>query len=89
MNVTKEREKQQTEYINAILAVALTYGVTKQTIKREAFSSYATGNRRIEHEQGDISLENIANIARLCRISILLLNSQALQILQNKGVKIQ
>ena len=89
MNVTKEREKQQTEYLNAILAVALTEGVTKQTIKREAFSSYATGNRRIEHDQGDITLENIANIARLCRMPTVMLIFRALQILQNKGVKIQ
>ena len=68
MNLVKQREKQRKSFVDGILSVALAHGVTKQEIKREAFSSYGTGNRRIEHNQGDITLSEILNIATLCRL---------------------
>lgn len=77
MNVTKEREKQQAAFVNGLLAVAMAHGVTKQMIKRDAFSSYGTGNRRIEHEHGEITLTEISNIAKLCRLSPAALMIQA------------
>ena len=67
MNI-KKNEKQREAFVNGVLALALSKGVDKSKIKREAFSSYATGNRRIEHHPDEITLTDLFNIAALCRI---------------------
>lgn len=60
--------KKRTAFVNGLLAAALTCGVTKTDIKRKAFSSYATGNRRIEHHNDELTLSDIFNIATLCHL---------------------
>lgn len=69
MTSIKENEKQRAEFVNGLLALALANGVNKAKLKREAFSSYATGNRRIEHHHDELTLTDIFNIAAICRIS--------------------
>lgn len=65
----KEKETARRDFIRGALAVAQSRGISAAEIKRKCFSSYATGNRRIEHKHGELNLTEIFNIASLCRIS--------------------
>ena len=69
MIVSKEKERQWVAFVNSILAQAQERGVSKHTLKADAFASYATGNRRIEHKQGEITIADIFNMATLCHLS--------------------
>jgi hypothetical protein len=60
--------KKRAAFVNGLLAEAQACGLTKTDIKRKAFSSYATGNRRIEHNTDELTLSDIFNIATLCHI---------------------
>ena len=67
MNI-KTTSKQRKAFVDGILSVAISRGVSKAEIKREAFSCYSTGNRRIEHHNEELTLTDIFNIAALCKI---------------------
>ena len=63
----KEAERQKEKLVFGIIAVAAQNGVSKARLKREAFSSYATGNRRLEGRYDEITIGDIFNMARICR----------------------
>ena len=64
----KEKERQRVAFVNGVVAVAAAHGVSKGRLKNECFGSYATGNRRLEHHQEEITLVELFNIAAICRI---------------------
>lgn len=66
----KEKERQRSAFISSLLAQAQECGISPAKLKREAFSSYGTGNRRIEHQQGDLTLTDISNIATVCHLPL-------------------
>lgn len=65
----KEKERQRAAFVDSVLAQAQECGISKAKLKAEAFGSYATGNRRIEHRHGELNLTDICNIATLCHLS--------------------
>ena len=84
--IVKGTETERTAFVNGVLAAAQSRGVTEAEIKRECFGSYATGNRRIEHNCGELNLKELSNIATKCKMTLFELFSTALY-LQGKGDK--
>lgn len=64
-----ENEKARRDFVRGALATAQSQGVSKARIKQDCFSSYATGNRRIEHKQGELTLTDLCNMAAICNMS--------------------
>ena len=65
----KNQEKAKKQFINGMLSVAQSKGISKSQIKNNCFASYATGNRRLEHNFGDLTLTEIINIATFCHVN--------------------
>lgn len=64
-----EKERQRSAFVDSLLSQAQERGISRAKLKAEAFSSYATGNRKIEHKRGELNLTDICNIATLCHLS--------------------
>ncbi len=55
-------------FINAILAAAIRKDVSEHELKARAFSSYGTGNKRIKHKPGEITLDDLLNMSKVIHI---------------------
>ena len=69
MNNIKKNEQARHDFVLGVLAVAQSKGISKSAVKQKCFSSYATGNRRIEHHPEELTLVDLFNIALLCGMS--------------------
>ena len=69
MTIIEKSANARRDFVRGALAVAQTKGISKSEIKKKCFSSYATGNRRIEHKQGELTLTDLCNMATICNMS--------------------
>lgn len=63
MTIIQKNEKARCDFVRGIVAVAAQKGFSKSELKKNCFSSYATGNRRIEHHPEELTLIDLFNIA--------------------------
>lgn len=69
MTIIEKSANARRDFVRGALAVAQTKGISKSEIKKKCFSSYATGNRRIEHHPEELTLVDLFNISLLCDMS--------------------
>jgi len=63
MTIIEKNANARRDFVRGIVAVAAQKGFSKSELKKNCFSSYATGNRRIEHHPEELTLIDLFNIA--------------------------
>lgn len=63
-----QNELIKNNFVNVVLAKATLKGISKRNVKTLAFSSYEVGNKRIDHNPGAITLDDMINLSRVLKI---------------------